>query len=156
MPIVQVRAHKESQWLTTPFPPVPDLLSVIQEWQKPGWDSELLIYPDGYMGNITPPAWRSVSNYLLHVADNGEQGEVLAMGLLPQQKSPAELLTELHRATPEEIRAIGSVATVGPENRTIFVSNALAPARLAIGGIVLHAYPEEISLLRTVFPEGAV
>lgn len=82
MPIFQIRAANEAQWLSAPFPPQPDVTSIIREWQKPGWHSELLVYPHGYMGNISPAAWRG-SQFLLHVAADGESADVIAMDELP-------------------------------------------------------------------------
>jgi len=156
MPIIQIRASKQSQYLSAPFPPVPDQVKVIREWQKSGWDSELIVYPDGYMGNVSPVAWRESSNSLLHVSGGGEQAEMLMTGRLPDQKTPADLIAELQNADPEVLRAIGSIATVDSKNKTVFISAAVEQNRLAIGGIVLHAEPQELAFLRRSFPETPV
>ena len=156
MPIAQVRTTSESQWLTVPLLPIPNQLDVIREWQKPVWDSELVVYPKGYMGNVSPVGWRSVSNFLLHVADNGERANVLAMSNIPDQKMPTALVTELQYASPDELRAIGSLAIVDHENKTAFISTALGGNKLAIGGIVLHADIDELTFLRSLFQESSV
>ncbi len=108
------------------------------------------------MGNVSPVGWRAASNFLLHVTDSGEQADMLVMNNLPDQKTPADLRAELQNATPDEIRAIGSLATIDHENKTIFVATAVSPNRLAIGGLVLHADAEELALLRSLFQESPV
>src|SRR5438552_418083 len=112
MPIVQVRSTSETQWLTAPFPPIPQDIDVIREWRKPHWDCELLVYPPNYMGNVSPVGWRAASNFLLSVDDSGERAEMMVMGKLPNNARSADVIAELRRATPDRAGAIGSIAVL--------------------------------------------
>lgn len=156
MPIVQVRSTLEGQWLSAPFPPTPNQLDVLTKWRKPIYKSELLVYPRGYMGNASPVGWRAASNFLLSVDNSGERAEMLVMGKLPDQKTPADIIAELKDATPEQAAAIGSTAILDERHKTVYVSTALGGNALAIGGLVMHTDPSELTVLRGWFPETTV
>lgn len=152
MPIVQVRSNRKEGFLTAPFPPQLDLLEVINIWRDPVWASTLQIYPPGYTGDISPVRWPH--NVLLHVADDGESANVVIASAPPDQKTAADVIAELQgAATPDLASAIGFVATVSGENKSTFMSVPLPDSRLAIGGLILHADPGELAVLRDTFPE---
>ena len=99
MPILQIRASQGEQYLSVPAAHQ-NIEPVLAEWYKEAWRSEMLVYPAGYAGDITPHGWEAHSSYILQVEDNGEQAHMMALGKTqtPEEAAAAIEMVNLFKA----------------------------------------------------------
>lgn len=149
MSIVQIRASQGEQFLSAPAT-CRDTDAVLAEWYKDAWQSEMLVYPPNYIGDVTPQGWAH-SSFILHVDQSGEQAQMMAGGKRQSEQEAVEMIEHLRAATPEQAKSIGSYATIGEHNRSVFVTTAIDQSTIAIGGIMLHVRPSRLRSLQGMF-----
>lgn len=149
MPIVQVRAHQGEQYLSAPIS-FKDTDPILNEWCQDAWESEMLIYPPNYTGEVTPENW-STHSFMLSVNESGEQGRIMvAGGKLKTAEETAEALEQLRASTDEQTR-FSNVSTIDERRPSIFLATAINPSTLAIGGIMMHTTLARLESLRSMF-----
>lgn len=158
MPIIQVRSTAEN-FLRAPISPTPKAADVIDAWKRFSVPCEILVYPAGYKGNVTPQLWREAFNYMLSVDESGERAELAMMGKVSGKETPAELIAQIREASPEVASdAIGSIATLSADvEETHYISSALDAHTIAIGGLLWHATEPHLEALSTqLLPDAPV
>lgn len=151
MPIIQVRSTSEEFALKAPFPPTPKATDVIDAWKRFSVPCEIVVYPAGYVGNITPQGWRKAFNFLLCVDGSGERAELAMMGKISGQETPAELIDGVRNASPEVASdEIGSIAMISADaEETQYIASVLDSRTIAIGGLLWHSTESQLEALST-------
>jgi|GEM_PF-3469053 len=152
MPIVQIR-HNGPRFSTLPYPEVPRPTPQVIQYLHSFENTDLAVYPSGFMGDLVPAAWKVVRpslQYFLEVEESGERAR-LTIAEDSSQIPPEALQNAKDMPEPIGVRAETTIL-IGEAPRNHAYVAVPNPTFVLVGGLVMHAEQPIFEFLQSRFP----